>query len=175
MSKLSRKELKLLKERLIVDYNSDCTILSLPDAAFCENGKLSTSYYELLKEEAKFINSKEELTIEVPANRKVTFLPCLKEHIAKEILLIDIEVTKQVTYIIYLYLAAFLIYAVYNHILDTTVLYEMVLVSFWVLNFNAVEKIIFKIPSLKRQERKLLQLASAKIKKYEFNPGKTDI
>jgi len=167
MGKLSRKELKILKERLITDYNPDNSVISISDASFCENGKLSIDAYEEIKAQARYMSTKEKITIEIPEKRKVSFLPCLKEYISKEILEIDAEIDRQKMIIFWLYFVATFIFIGYNLILDTTIFYEMVFVAFWVCNFNAVEKIIFEIPKLKRKERKLLRLASADLKKIE--------
>ena len=167
MGKLTRRELKRLKERIITDYNPECNVISISESAFCENGKLSADGYEELKSQAKYVGLHDEVTIEIPKKRKVSFLPCLKEYIAKEILDIDAEIDRQKMVIFWLYFVAIFIFTVYNLILDTTVFYQMVLVAFWVCNFNAVEKMIFTIPKLKREERKLLQIASAKLKKFE--------
>ena len=167
--KLSRREAKLLKEKIITNHSPDSNVISLPGSAFCENGRLAANAYEEMKKEIQYVNVKEQITVELPEKRMITFLPCLKAYIAKELVSIKNEIKKQVKITIALYLVAFLVYGIYEFILDTNVFHEMIIVTFWVLNFNAVEKIIFDIPSLKRRERKLLQLASVNVKKFKIN------
>jgi len=138
-------------------------VINIKELDFAHDGEFSDDEYEILKAKTKYINPNSEIVLKVPRRFIKEFTEKLEYFVALEVLFLNQEIKNIKKKALLLFSIGIIIFGCYRILMNVTMLSEFTIVMFWVFSWTSAELVFFDLPNLRKREKRLLQLVSAKI------------
>lgn len=165
ISKNKRKRLLTLEKELLKNSKLEDNTIYLSVDEFNERG-LTVDGYSMLKEQVTIAGIKDNIKIAVPVSKKDIFQKNIRRMATYE--LVEMKQKEKLSYQIawILLLIGIITIILYNAIPYEHIIYQVFVIISWVFAWSSIEKFFFELPSIRKEEIKLLVLVDSEVVEY---------
>lgn len=165
ISRNKKKKLLILEKELMINSKIEDNTIYLSIDEFNERG-LTVDGYSMLKEQITIAGVKDNIKIAVPLNKKEVFQKNIRRMVTYE--LVEMKQKEKLSYQIawILLLIGIITIILYNAIPYEHIIYQIFVIISWVFAWSSIEKFFFELPSIRKEEIKLLVLVDSEVIEY---------